>query len=126
MRLLARRRSAARAAESSVRSRVSSAGWLSSVALRYEPGSCFSVTRTEVRSQSLLQQVEDLLLALEHPAVLLEDLELLHVDRVQRSQCDVVRLGARVLAGGDHVLADDDDRQQHQLKERLADEDAEG
>src|SRR6267378_7447628 len=122
MRVQPRRRAAAVAAESSDKSRLNSRGWLSSVAFRYAPGSWLSGTRFAGahRDAPLLQQVEDLSLLLQHRLLLLEHLELLDVDRVQRAERDVVSLGARILAGGDDVLADDDDRQQNKLQERLA------
>ena len=69
---------------------------------------------------ALLDQVQDRTLLVEHLALLLQHLQLLDVDRVQRRQGDVVGLGSGVLTRRDHVLPDDDDRQQHQLQERLA------
>src|SRR2546426_3941152 len=122
MREQPRRRSAATIAESSARSRLNSRGWLASVALRYAPGTWSSGTGFvgAHRDPPGLQQVEDLPLLLQHRLLLLEHLELLHVDRVERGERDVVGLGTRILAGGDDVLADDDDRQQDKLEEGLA------
>src|SRR2546429_1331194 len=119
-----RMRVAARAAESSPNSLASSRGWLSSVAFRYAPGSWGSATRFHRRHRDslLLDQVQDLPLLLQHLALLLEHLELLDVDGMQRRQGDVIGLGAGVLAGRDHVLADDDDGQEHELEEGLADQ----
>src|SRR5207247_7029535 len=83
--------------------------------------------RTRGRSRSalawrvaLLQELQDGTLLLEHLALLLEHLQLLDVDRVERRQRDVIGLGTRVLARRDDVLADDDDREQNELQERLA------
>ena len=50
----------------------------------------------------------------------LEDPELARAAEAQRRQRLVVSLGSRVLRGSADVLADDDDRQQDELEERLA------
>src|SRR5437660_2929378 len=117
-------RAAARSAEWSTSSLASSRGWLSRVAFRYAPGACGSATRFDRRHRDsfLLEQVQDLPLLEQHRTLLLEHLELLHVDGVERRQGDVIGLSPRVLAGRDHVLADDDDGQENELKEGLADQ----
>ena len=56
-----------------------------------------------------------LLHALDH--AIDELLDLLRGHLVERGQRLVVGLGARVLGGRDHLLTDDDDRQQDQLQE---------
>src|SRR2546423_14146992 len=72
------------------------------------------------RKVGLFQELEDGSLLLKHLALVLEHVELLDTDRVERRQGDVIGFGTRILARRDDVLPNDDDGQQHELQKRLA------
>src|SRR4029077_9083453 len=80
------------------------------------PSTCWFLSLIEFHYPAEISLGRPLPEDVEDPLLLLEHLNLAHVHRVQGCERLVVGLGPRVLAGGDHVLADQDDGQQHQLE----------
>src|SRR4029077_2970510 len=85
------------------------------------PSTCWFLSLIEFHYPAEISLGRPLPEYVEDPLLLFQQLQLAHVHGVKRREGFVIGLSSSVLARGDHVLADQDDRQQHQLEGGLGD-----